>query len=406
MDSAPFTFTYEGDGSDGLLVTGLASIRRQDNAIAISDALNSPNTASLTVGDHDGTMTAEPDLGANVVISTFARRVFTGTVVSTEQTVDAERIAQLKWHVDLVDPTWQFNRLIPFDTFEAVSASTVIADLVAAFAPDFSTGTHVQSGLPAITVEFDGSQNFSGCMDTICDLIGGGASWRVDYDYIVHCGYDPGWEWDEVPDELTNATASLMTDPPLRYGRDLTQVRTRVFVRGTDCFATVDDAAAQAALAVIMGGDGVIEAPVISRPELVTEAACEAYGEAVLSVFGLPIVTVWYASRDPKTASGKTVAINLPDRDLVGDFLIQSVRVEEIGQSVDTYPLFHVTASSVRFTIEDVLRQRSTSDITGNATTANRLRNGVNIHGLSFDGSEDIDLSPTLYAGVSLRVLT
>jgi hypothetical protein len=372
LPSAPFTFTYTATPGEAVVVTGIGPIRRRDNEPSITDNLGAPNTCALTVGseadaDRLGVTHEPPTAGQAVEVETLGRLAFAGSVLITKLTYQGKQ-TQLKWDADLVDWTWQFNALIPFESYDAVSATTIVLDLVANYAAGFTTD-HVEAGLPAITVEFDGSKTLAACLDDVCTLLGiPPKSWKVDYLQDVHLTLVP--ETDEVPDDLVDGSPTLQFGPELTYTLDISQVRTRVFIRGTDCFATVDDTAAQTVLAAITGGDGIYEAPVIDRSELTTEAACEAYGEAYLEVWSAPLETLTYATRDPKTASGKTVTVNLTDPPVTGDFLIQTVRIEQIALDGETFPVHHVNASSMRLTIEEVLRQKTPRNITGNAGTA------------------------------------
>ncbi len=118
-----------------------------------------------------------------------------------------------------------------------------------------------------------------------------------------------------------------------------------------------DDLAAQAALAALEGGDGIHEYT-ISDSTWLNVAQCNIAGDAELTIFSHPIVTMHYDTRDPKTASGKTIHVNLPaPLSLTGDLLIQSVDISEIGVGIATYPRFSVTASSVKFTLQDLIRR-------------------------------------------------
>lgn len=118
-----------------------------------------------------------------------------------------------------------------------------------------------------------------------------------------------------------------------------------------------DDTVAQAALAAREGrGDGIIEFPITDNTLSVTEA--QARGDAELALFARPIATVKYTSRDTKTRSGKTIHIDLPSIAILGDFIIQSVTIDEIGiAGADLNPRYQAEASSVRFSLEDALRR-------------------------------------------------
>ena len=127
--------------------------------------------------------------------------------------------------------------------------------------------------------------------------------------------------------------------------------------------------------------DGVREFP-ISDGALMSDAQLQQRGEAELALFARPIISVNYSTRDTKTRAGKSVHGDLeadvpgsgifdPDifdpvifdvvtgaGGLFGDFLIQDVTIDQIH--VDDYtlsPRYRVSASSVRFTLEDLLRR-------------------------------------------------
>jgi hypothetical protein len=121
-----------------------------------------------------------------------------------------------------------------------------------------------------------------------------------------------------------------------------------------------DDVAAQVSAAAREGeGDGIHEGPVISDDNILTIRQAEIRGDGELALFSMPIRTVSYATRDPKTASGKTVSINLTNPPLVGLFKIQTVNIDEIHMDMveSLPPVYAVSASSVRFTLADFLRR-------------------------------------------------
>lgn len=81
---------------------------------------------------------------------------------------------------------------------------------------------------------------------------------------------------------------------------------------------------------------------------------------AELEVFSRPIVTVRYATRDPKTKTGQTVNFNLTNPPLKGAFLIQDVTIDQIGEDAELsvlHPRYTATATSSRFELEDLLLQ-------------------------------------------------
>jgi hypothetical protein len=117
---------------------------------------------------------------------------------------------------------------------------------------------------------------------------------------------------------------------------------------------TVDDVPAQNAFGALVGGDGVQVGYVQDRRISLGEA--QARGRALLAQRKDVMVTVRYTVRDIQTRSGAIVTVNLPaPMNLAGDFRIQDVQIGPFGPHV--FPVYQVTASSQRFTFEDLLRR-------------------------------------------------
>jgi len=119
---------------------------------------------------------------------------------------------------------------------------------------------------------------------------------------------------------------------------------------------TCNGAAAQAALAATEGGDGIHEY-VITDGALETIAACVNRGNAELLLFQDVQRQLEYTTRDTLTRSGASITINLPPpQDQHGTFMIQQVRIDQIDMYVRTLPRYTVSASSTKFTLQDLLR--------------------------------------------------
>jgi len=116
-----------------------------------------------------------------------------------------------------------------------------------------------------------------------------------------------------------------------------------------------DDVAAQAAQAALDGGDGIYEYLVTDerRGTDSLNALCDAH----LELYSRPIVTVTYATRDVKTKSGKTLVVNLASPPISQTLTIQDVTITEIDVAPHTAPKFTVTASTVRQSLESILRR-------------------------------------------------
>jgi hypothetical protein len=113
------------------------------------------------------------------------------------------------------------------------------------------------------------------------------------------------------------------------------------------------DTVAQAALAALIGGDGVQEEHVSDNRLSATEARARA--RAWLGLRKDVEIAVRCETRDLNMRSGRLLTVNLPTFGLANvAFLIQSVT--ESGFTPALLPRFSAQASSVRFTFEDYLR--------------------------------------------------
>jgi len=159
------------------------------------------------------------------------------------------------------------------------------------------------------------------------------------------------------PGSLTATVAynSSITVAPALTG--VTGISARALIDGEEIYLLIvrDNVAAQAALAAIEGGDGVIEHFIQDRR--LSAAGATVTADAELALFATPEIRVTYTTRDPLTRTGKLVAIDLPaPTNLVGSFLIQRVQLSRFHVP-QLAPLRTVQASSTRFSFDDVLRR-------------------------------------------------
>jgi hypothetical protein len=117
---------------------------------------------------------------------------------------------------------------------------------------------------------------------------------------------------------------------------------------------TRENLTAQAAMAAMVGGDGIHEDFVQDRRLSRVEA--EDRGDARLLEVQDPEVRITYATRDQTTRSGRDVAITLSAPAVSGTFRIQSVTITDFDPLLHTPPVRQVDASSRRFTFEALLR--------------------------------------------------
>jgi hypothetical protein len=144
--------------------------------------------------------------------------------------------------------------------------------------------------------------------------------------------------------------APMLTGVTVPGGALLAPVDTVIYI-----WIQRDDAAAQAAMARLDGGDGIYE--YLVQDERRGEPSLTAICDAHLTMYKAPIQTVTYATRDLKTKSGKPVTIDLASPPILGSFVIQDVAIDQFDIAPGLAPRFVVTASTVRFSFEDLLRQ-------------------------------------------------
>jgi len=115
----------------------------------------------------------------------------------------------------------------------------------------------------------------------------------------------------------------------------------------------VDDPGAQAALAARVGGSGIVEHLIVDERR--GEPSLIALCNADLALYGRPIVTLRYTTFDPKSKSGRPVRVHLAQPAIDQTLVIQDVTIATGTGPVK--PRFTVTASSIRTSLEDLLRR-------------------------------------------------
>jgi hypothetical protein len=153
---------------------------------------------------------------------------------------------------------------------------------------------------------------------------------------------------------------STITTAPMLTGIPTSGIRSilRALTAGDEVYlvAQADDAAAQAALAADVGGDGIREEWISDRRLSIDEA--RARGKATLAIRPVEQTGIAYRCRDLRTAAGKLISANFPPpTNLAGTFRIQSVTIDNFRPHGNQYPTFTVTASSSKFSFEDWLRR-------------------------------------------------
>jgi hypothetical protein len=176
-----------------------------------------------------------------------------------------------------------------------------------------------------------------------------GVTWSPDLGLLVAVGTTDGLE------VMTNAPIphdALAGIPPSGAGEILYAMPVGTNV---NMVVTRDDTSAQAALAAIEGGDGIHEHYIQDRR--LALSTCEALGDADLGLYASAQETLEFVSRDTKLRSGKSITINIgAPNNIAGTFTIQRVVSSEYGMP-SINPRRQVSASSFRFTLDDVFRR-------------------------------------------------
>ena len=124
---------------------------------------------------------------------------------------------------------------------------------------------------------------------------------------------------------------------------------------GLQLLVTVDDVAAQTALAGMIGGSGIKEAYIQDRRIGYAEAV--ARGQAMIDERADLLVEVHYVCRDVRTKSGRTIHAAMPaPTNLAGDYKIQDVTIANFSAVPGHPPTYTVQASSQRYSLDDLLR--------------------------------------------------
>lgn len=302
-------------------------MRLENSAPRIHQALGEPATFTFTA-------TTEPRGESVVEFSVLGVQLFLGTVLQTTERVDGRARLQC-WDVQAADLSHRLVRRRPTGTWTEVDGSTVIHALMATFAPDFTAV--IEPALGPITLLLDGSSDLSAVLSDVCARCGArwfvaGTTLRV---FTEDSGFDP-------PDDVTVDNPDLLYpegEQAVTIAYDYRGLRNRITVRGAEGLtARLDDPASIAAYG--SSAYFISDNTLTTIDELLTRARLE------LERAAQPVPEVHYATRDLKTRAGKTVTIDIDRPAISGDFVIESVEIDQFGvdRSRELAPRFKVTA--------------------------------------------------------------
>jgi len=192
-------------------------------SMQIRDALfEAPNTCACTIYG------AAPNVGQSLEVwvnSNAPVLLFGGELQTVEKTYKG-RPATVLHPVTAIDDTARANRRRPLRPYVNQSASLIALDLITTFAPGFSTNG-VEAGLPAVSINFDGSEGgMKGCLTALAKLVGG--YWFFEAKTLYFFVTPPG----TPPDPIDDTPHRFLHDPAITWTIDKSQVRTRVYGKG------------------------------------------------------------------------------------------------------------------------------------------------------------------------------
>src|SRR5262245_9215424 len=290
------------------LVNGSGGARVRFPSLTIHDVLGAqPNTASLVFE------APEVPIGSAIAIGyrslTPSDLLFAGQVQNSNRTYESTPRSDLtSWPASLIDHSFALNKRRPIGRYIESSITAIAQNLIAVFAPAF-TSTYVQAGLPAVTINFDGAEPLLSCLNQLATLCGGQC--KVDYNRNVHL-YIPPEANVPAPDPLDPAHPPL-NNPPIEFGLDLSQVRTRIYGKGHGEDVPVDVAAGDTILPV--KNQVMFHAVDTERALAVVAQTAEAAQTDILSYWGVSrdagrATTVRGLAQVPGTPTGAALAVS------------------------------------------------------------------------------------------------
>ena len=207
-----------------IVLNGVESRTRvRVGSLSITDALNdTPNTCTFTIqGSPAPTVAVSVQIWLN---SNAPILIFGGAIQTVEQSYEGAYPPLVVYRCTGIDDGARANRRLPFGAWANISVTTIAQQIIATFAPGFSSSA-VQVGLPAATVNLDGSEGMDGAIKQLAKLIGG-------YYYFDNLTLHLYQTEAGTPPDPIDAAHPPLDDPPIRLASDQSQVRTRVYGKG------------------------------------------------------------------------------------------------------------------------------------------------------------------------------
>lgn len=163
-----------------------------------------------------------PALNAEIIVTLDGTRIFGGSIVSFETSVEAP--PTVRYSVECLDFTYQADRKLITERFSDDTVNTIIGSLVSTYAPTF-TVSNVDADLTISKISFN-RLTLSQCLDKLANVTG--YLWYIDYHKDVHFFSRNA---EQAPFDITDSNGSHITKS-LRIRSDLSQLRNIVEVTG------------------------------------------------------------------------------------------------------------------------------------------------------------------------------
>lgn len=255
--------------------------------LRIDDILNdAPNQATFTV------VGLAPTVGQDVKIGVGgigpSNRVFGGTIVLVTQIYE-EVQANVAYQITCQDYTYLLRRRFPIGAYTSQSATAVAQDLIFRYASTTFTAANVAASLATVTIAFDGTQDLAACLTALATMAG--CYWYPDANKDLHFFVTEATGNPTTIDSTNIAPTNPTGARQLAKTTDLTQERTRVYVRYKDTTTPLGAAVAATTLSVTNADVMASSGHVITNGQRVTYTG--------LGSGYVPHVNTWEAETAP-----------------------------------------------------------------------------------------------------------
>jgi hypothetical protein len=292
-------------------------IRLENSAPGIHKQMGQPDSMSFTAAD-------EPEGLEFVQFRAFGVDLFMGVTVRIAERIEGKPFVSC-WDTEATGLEHELSGEHPVITFTNIAGDSALHTLLSNYAPGFS-GSGIESGLDPVTIIFDGSADLWSAIMAVCDLCGAKCflAGTTLHAFTEDPNYDP-------PATVTPNNPDLIWpdggDPVTRED-DYSQIVNSVTVRGAENLQVQRDNPESIRKYRRRRGW-------VNNNELTTLDELGQAAQNMLDGGAEPIPVVRYSTRDLKTDRGKKVTIAMDQPDIDGDWIIDSVSIDQLELVAD-----------------------------------------------------------------------